>query len=82
MIKKMRLKWIRKVILAKEDTPMAKALRYSLEDYKRPPGKPPMTWISTVKKDLATVDLTWEDACAIIKRDDQEWFQFINIHCK
>ena len=68
-----------KVILAKEDTPLVKVLGYALEGYKRPLGKPPTTWVSTVKRDLEKVGLTWEEACTIIKRDKNKWLQIINI---
>ena len=48
---KKRLNGFRKVIRMNENTPAKLALRYALEKYKRPKGKPPTTWISTIKKD-------------------------------
>ena len=66
-----------KVITSKDDTPVSMALKYALENYQRPRGKPPTTWISTVKKDLTEIGTTWVEACDVIKRDQKEWMRIL-----
>ena len=70
--RKKRLNWFGKVMRMNENTPAKLALRYALEKYKRPKGKPPTTWIYTIKKDLDEINLNWEIASEIAK-DEKQW---------
>ena len=45
-----------------EETPVHQALvYYTLQDYKRPTGRPALTRISMTKKQLLKQNMTWED---------------------
>ena len=76
-IKKRRLKWFGKVIRMDETIPAKKALRYATQPFKRPPGKPPSTWINTIKKDFQSLNISWELACENAL-EEKEWERMIN----
>ena len=49
-----RLSWLGHLMRLDRETPARKALEEFIDHSKRPPGKPPMTWISKIKNDLKT----------------------------
>ena len=53
-----------------EETPVHQALVYALQDYKLPTGRPALTWISMMKKQLLRQNMTWEEACVKAKNRD------------
>ena len=50
-------------------------LKYALENYVKPRGRPQTTWLSTMKKQLEDHNLTWENACNIAS-DRIEWKKY------
>ena len=55
-----------------ETTPAAKALRYSLEEYRKKQGRPPLTWLKLVEKQLSVHNISLNDASEIAK-DKARW---------
>ena len=45
-----------------ENTPARKVLRVALTQSKRPRGRPRLTWIELMRKQLEAMGLTWEEA--------------------
>ena len=74
---KRRLKWFSKIVTAKNDTPMRKAFDYATSHYQRPRGKPTTTWLSVVKNDFKSLNISWDDAIEFAK-DTKEWNTIIN----
>ena len=56
------MRWFTDVMRLPEETPVHQALVYSLQDYKRPTGRPALTWISMMKNQLLKQNMTWEEA--------------------
>ena len=52
-LKKRRLNLFGHILRLHPDTPAQKALQYFLNPHKRPVGRPPLTWLSQITKDLA-----------------------------
>ena len=52
-LKKRRLNLFGHILRLHPDTPAQKALQYHLTPHKRPVGRPPLTWLSQITKDLA-----------------------------
>ena len=77
-----RLSWFGKLANFQEDIPAKRALRYALENYKKPPGRPKTTWISRVKKDLIDMNLSWLEAENLAKENFSEWQQIVNMFVK
>ena len=50
IIGKRRLKWFGKVPRMDPSTSARSALHYALEEFRRPRGRPPKTWSSTMKQ--------------------------------
>ena len=59
-----------------EKIPAKIALRYAMKPFKRPPGKPPSTWIATIKKDLQSINISWEIAYQDTL-EEKEWERMI-----
>ena len=70
IISNRRMRWFAHVMRLPEDTPVHQALVYALQDYKRPTGRPALTWISMMKKQLLRQNMTWEEACVKAKNRD------------
>ena len=51
-IRKRRLALLGHILRLHPDTPAQKALRYYMTPHPRPVGRPPMTWIALITKDL------------------------------
>ena len=51
-IRKRRLALLGHILTLHPDTPAQKALRYYMTPHPRPVGRPPMTWIALITKDL------------------------------
>ena len=51
-IKRRRLNFFGHVLRLHEETPAQKALEEVFKPYQRPVGRPPITWISQILKDL------------------------------
>ena len=77
-----RLSWFGKIANFQEDIPAKRALRYALENYKKPPGRPKTTWISKVKKDLIDMNLSWLEAENLAKENFSEWQQIVIMFVK
>ena len=60
-----------------EDIPAKIAMKYALEEYKRPRGRPNLTWISLIKKDLSELALNWNEAIDLAT-DKPGWDRLIN----
>ena len=69
--------WFGKLARLSEDTPARVALLYGLSDYSKPRGKPKITWISSIKKALGEMNLTWLEAENIAKEHPEEWVNLI-----
>ena len=54
------MRWFVHIMRLPEETPVHQALVYALQDYKRPTGRPALTWISMMKKQLLRQNMTWE----------------------
>ena len=52
IIKKRRLALLGHILRLDPDTPAQRALQYYLTPHKRPVGRPPLTWLALVTKDL------------------------------
>ena len=67
---KKRLKWFDKV--ARID-PSRSALHYALEEFRRPRGRPPKTWLSIMKQQLRSeLNMNWNEAFGKAK-DENVW---------
>ena len=66
-IEKKRIKWFGHLMRLDENTPAQKALRVALMQSKRPRGRPKLTWIEMMRKQLQTINLTWEEASHLAK---------------
>ena len=71
-IEKKRIKWFGHLMRLDENTPAQKALRVALMQSKRPRGRPKLTWIEMMRKQLQTINLTWEEASHLAK-DREKW---------
>ena len=76
-IKERRLRWFSNVINLPEDVPAKVALKYGLSEYKRPRGKPKTTWISVIKKDLTSLNISFLEAENICKNHLEQWKNMI-----
>ena len=56
-IRRRRLNWLGHLMRLDEGTPVRKALLESLTDVKRKVGRPQLTWIKAIEKDLASVGI-------------------------
>ena len=63
IISKRRIRWFGHVMRLPAETPVRRALAYALQTYKRPIGRPALTWIAMMKKQLLQQNMTWEEAC-------------------
>jgi len=63
MLKRRRLRWLRHV-LRMEDDRIPKQAMYWQADHnaKRKPGRPRKNGIDTIRQDLKSIGMTWEDA--------------------
>ena len=77
-----RLKWFGKLANKQEVIPAKSALKYGLNHYSRPPGKPKTTWISKMKSDLKMMNLSWDDAENIAREDINEWNRIVEQYVK
>ena len=66
-IEKKRMKWFGHLIRLDENTLTQKALRVALMQSKRPQGRPKLTWIEMMRKQLQAINLTWEKASHVGK---------------
>jgi hypothetical protein len=57
IIKKRRLSWLGHLMRMNTETPARKALQEYLRKTKRPRGKPPLSWIELIRKDLQEIGL-------------------------
>ena len=71
-IEKKRMKWFGHLMRLDENTPARKALKVALIKLKRPRGRPKLTWIELMRKQLQANNLTWEEASDLAK-DRKEW---------
>ena len=73
IIQHRRLNWFGKVARANNATPMRIALTYALENFKKPVGRPPNTWINVLTKLLKNeLNLSWNEAFEAAK-DQKNW---------
>ena len=59
-IKRRRISWFGHLLRLSPETPARQALQESIRKVKKPPGRPQLTWITQVKKDLSSVDVVVE----------------------
>ena len=67
-----RLCWFGHLMRLPEDTPVRKALRDAEVETAMPRGRSKTTWIGTMKSQLNSVNLTWEEAKTLAK-NREEW---------
>ena len=73
IIGKRLLKWFGKIARMDPSTSARSALHYALEDFVRPRGKPPKTWLSIMKQQLRSkLNMNWNEAFEIVK-DENIW---------
>ena len=51
-VKNRRLNFFGHVLRLHEETPVKRAINLAFQPYKRPVGRPPLTWLSLIMKDL------------------------------
>ena len=56
-IRRRRLNWLGHLMRLDEETPVRRSLREALTDVKRKVGRPCLTWIKVIEKDLAKIDI-------------------------
>ena len=56
-IKKRRLKWFGHLLRLPNETPAKQALTEALTPVKKPRGKPKLTWLGLIVKDMATINI-------------------------
>ena len=56
-IKRRRLNWLGHLMRLDPDTPVRRSLLESLTDVRRKVGRPRLTWVKKIEKDLASVDI-------------------------
>ena len=79
-IKKKRIQWLGHVLRLPKETPVQKALVYAQTPYKRPRGKPKLTWLTLMKKQLIDDhNMSWEDACDIAL-DKHQWKSYVDVY--
>ena len=73
IIGKRYLKWFGKVARMDPSTSARSALHYALEEFRRPRGRPPKTWLSIMKQQLRSeLNMNWNEAFDIAK-DENVW---------
>ena len=67
-IEKRRLKWFGKTARMDPSTPARSALHYALEEFRRPRGRPPKTWLCIMKQHLKSeLNMNWNEAFDVAK---------------
>ena len=56
-IRRRRLNWLGHLMRLEEETPVRRSLRESLTDVRRKVGRPCLTWIKLIEKDLAMINI-------------------------
>ena len=56
-IKRRRLNWLGHLMRLPENTPVRRCLKQHLTYAKKPRGRPQMTWLKNIKKDLKTINI-------------------------
>ena len=73
IIGKRCLKWFGKIARMDPSTSARSALHYALEEFRRPRGRPPKTWLSIMKQQLRSeLNMNWNEAFDIAK-DENVW---------
>ena len=75
-IKYRRLKWFSKLARLDPNTPVRQGLTYALSPYKKPRGRPQLTWLSMMKNELESFSMTWDTAFELAK-NEKRWSEFI-----
>ena len=71
------LKWFGKIARMDPSTSDRSALHYALEEFRRPRGRPPKTWLSITKQQLRSeLNMKWNEAFDITK-DENVWKSLI-----
>ena len=70
-IEKRRLKWFGKTARMDPSTPARSALHYALEEFRRPRGRPPKTWLCIMKQHLKSeLNMNWNEAFDVAKDEN------------
>ena len=72
VISERRLRWVGHVSRMHLDTPARKALQYAMAPFKRKRGRPKLTWINMITKQLNEMNINLCDIFEIAK-DRKEW---------
>ena len=72
-----RLKWFGKLANLPNEVPANQALKYALADFSKPRGKPKTTWVSKVKKDLQSMNFTWDNAILFAKENQNDGYELL-----
>ena len=73
IIGKRRLKWFGKIAQMDPSTSARSALHYVLEEFRRPRGRPPKTWLNIMKQQLRSeLNMNWNEAFDI-EKDENLW---------
>ena len=71
IIGKRCLKWFGKIARMDPSTSARSALHYALEEFRRPRGRPPKTWLSIMKQQLRSeLTMNWNEAFDIAKDEN------------
>ena len=73
VVRARRLRWFGHLMRLPEETPARKALHIAtLTRVRQPRGAQKRTWLSTIKADLKTLDITYDEALRLAL-DREEW---------
>ena len=75
VVGKRRLTWFGHVNRLHEDTPARKALQYALADYNQRRGRPKLTWLKSVEKQLQEVGSI--DEIISLAKDRSKWNKIV-----
>ena len=73
IVGKRRLTWFGHVNRLHEDAPARKALQFALSEYKQKRGRPKLTWLKQVEKQLREIDVHGIDVIISLAKDKNKW---------
>ena len=71
-----RIKWLGHVCRLDPSTPARKSLQYSMECYRRKRGRPKLTWISQINKQLKDLNINLHEVIDIAQ-DKKIWLNVV-----
>ena len=71
-----RIKWLGHVCRLDPRTPARKSLKYAIDNYRRKVGRPKLTWISIINKQLKDLNINLNEVINIAQ-DKTLWFDVV-----